>query len=485
MVALESIFAHARTSPETIAVVHGGRTVSYREFAARITLARRFLSGQAIDPGRVAVLCVADILEHWIIRLALRGLGVTTVSARSTQDITQLNLGAISVVSSGYWPGLADAAVAAGWSLTRATPDVHADWTAAPAEGAMAAGVAAPGSTMLLTSGTTGLYKKVVYDAAAEARLIAENVERAGITARTVFNVLDFGGWTGAHYTWPALTWKAGGRIVIAQGPEPWRSLADPTLTHIVVTPHLLADLLARPTGAPARSDAMRIFVVGGVLSQALWREARERLTSDIWSVYGSTESCHIAYTRVETAEDLNAHRIHASDKVQVVDDDGRTARPGQVGVVRIRTGGVDGYLDDPETTRAFFHDGYFYPGDLALVREDGRFVLQGRITDVVNVLGNKLATTPIETALQDALDAEAVCVFSVPGAQGEQVHVAIQPTRTISAAELKAALQASLPPAVADVQVHSVQAFPRNYMGKIDRASLRDQLAPNAAEPG
>ena len=485
MVALDSIFAHARTAPETIAVVHGERAVSYREFGARITLARRFLSGQAIDPGRVAVLCVGDILESWIVRLALRGLGVTTVSARAVSGIAQLGLGSVSVVSAGGWPGLAEAAAAAGWPLIEVPPHVHADWTAAPSEGPMAAGVPTPGATMLLTSGTTGLYKKVVYDAAAEARLIAENVERAGISARTVFNVLDFGGWTGAHYTWPVLTWSAGGRIVIAQVADPWRSLTDRTLTHAVVTPHLLSDLLARLTGAPAAHDTMRIFVVGGVLSQAVWRDARERLRADIWSVYGSTESCHLTYTRVEAAEDLNAHRVHAADKVQVVDNGGRPSTPGQVGVVRIRTGGVDGYLDDPQTSRAFFHRGYFYPGDLAIVREDGRFSLQGRVTDVVNVLGDKLPTTPIETALQQALDAEAVCVFSVPGAQGEQVHVAIQPTRTISAGELKAALQASLPPAVADVHVHSVKAFPRNYMGKIDRARLRDQLAPEADDPG
>ena len=252
----------------------------------------------------------------------------------------------------------------------------------------------------------------------------------------------------------------------------------------MVTTPHFLASLVARPSGAVVRNAGLRLFVVGVVLSQALWRETQEQLTDDIWSVYGSTESCHITYTRVETAEDLNAHRAHAGDTVQVVDDAGRPSLPGQVGVVRIRTGGVDAYLDDPETSRAFFHDGYFYPGDLARVREDGRFSLQGRITDVVNVLGSKLATTPIETALQETLDAEAGCVFSVPGAQGEQVHVAIQPTRTISAGELKAALQAALPSAVADVRVHSVKAFPRNYMGKIDRARLRDQLAADTAGP-
>ncbi|MDR3470750.1 MAG: hypothetical protein P4M09_03535, partial [Devosia sp.] len=89
---------------------------------------------------------------------------------------------------------------------------------------------------------------------------------------------------------------------------------------------------------------------------------------------------------------------------------------------------------------------------------------------------GDKIATTPIETALQDRLGAEAVCVFSVPGQDGEAVHVAIQTARPVAAAELKAALRAALP-AVPQARVHAVKAFPRNHLGKIERAALKAQL--------
>jgi acyl-CoA synthetase (AMP-forming)/AMP-acid ligase II len=471
---LGSIFAHARARPHAVAIIHPDGPISYGELAARIVLMRRHLSGLRVDRERLAALHGHGILGGWIVRLALRGLGVTTVSTRSMQEIARL--GPVSVIAA---PGSVEPGTgpAAGQRLFQLAEGISDGWEAVDLAGVDAVEAAASGGHMLLTSGTTGVYKKVLYDDAAEARLVAANLGLAGITAETTFHVLNFGGWTGANYTWPVLAWSAGGRILVDPGPEPWRSLADPRVTHAVVTPQMLAELVARPSDAPLRNDGLRLFVVGGLMSRTLWRSASERLTPAIYSVYGATESCHITYTRIDRPEDLNSHQIHAAETLQVVDDGDQPVPAGQVGVVRIRTAGVDGYQDDPETTRAFFRDGWFYPGDLGVVGTDGRLTLQGRVTDVINVLGDKVATTPIETALQERLDAEAVCVFSVPGEGGEQVHVAIQPRGPIGAVDLKAALVAALPAGIADVDVHSVKAFPRNDMGKIDRTRLKDQL--------
>lgn len=90
--------------------------------------------------------------------------------------------------------------------------------------------------------------------------------------------------------------------------------------------------------------------------------------------------------------------------------------------------------------------------------------------------MGDKIAAAPIEAALRDALGARDVCVFSAPGADGEAVHVAVQPGRTISPDDLRAALAVALP-GIAQVRVHAVEAFPRNHIGKIERAALKAQL--------
>jgi acyl-CoA synthetase (AMP-forming)/AMP-acid ligase II len=159
-----------------------------------------------------------------------------------------------------------------------------------------------------------------------------------------------------------------------------------------------------------------------------------------------------------------------------VVDDADRPLPSGQVGLVRLKASrGEAGYLDDEATSRAFFKGGWFYPGDLGII-EAGRLVLQGRVTDVINIKGGKLATLPIETALQERLGARAVCVFSVPTPDGEAVHVAIQPGQTITPQALRDALIAALP-RMRDVRVHRVESLPRNHMGKVDRAALKRAL--------
>ena len=57
--------------------------------------------------------------------------------------------------------------------------------------------------------------------------------------------------------------------------------------------------------------------------------------------------------------------------------------------------------------------------------------------TDVINVLGDKIATDPIERALQDRLSAEGVCILSIENTGGEdEIHVVIQSSRPIEPAK-------------------------------------------------
>lgn len=476
---VHSIFGFAARAPDKPALTvtgHGARTLTYREFAARIALMRGFLARQPLALDRVAVLCIADLAEVWIVGLALRGLGVTTLHCGSAGDIGRLGLARPTVVSlaAESWPGLAEAVERAGGSLILAPSGVHDAWS--EVEIAAAAPAARPaGGHILLTSGTTGVYKKVLITAAGEAANLAFRTDLYRLSGQSIVNVFGMGGWTSVGYHLPATVWSLGGGAVFHHGPDNWRSLAQAPCTAAFTHPELLAALLATPEDALARNDAMMLMVTSGPLSRANWRAARERLTRDVRTCIGSTEAGGVSLTRIETADDLNWHRIHPGREVQVVDEADRPLPAGAVGVLRVRTTGVDAYLGDAPASAAFFRGGYFYPGDLGVRRDDGRIALQGRVTDVINVMGHKRPAAPIEARLQDSLGAPAVCVFSVPGADGEAVHVAIQPGQAITAEQLKAALLEALP-GVAGAHVHTVEAFPRNATGKIDRAALRLQ---------
>ena len=406
--------------------------------------------------------------------------GGDQLSGRFVDGLRQLRLGPLTLIApaAGPWPGLAEAAAAAGWRLILKPADLYAG--AEALEPQAPAARADQGGHILLSSGTTGAHKAVLIDTANQLRNLPLRSAALGVTPASLINVFDFGGWTAIGYQWPVCAWSLGAGVVIHQGPDRFRSLATPGLTHLMTQPGLLAALLDAPAEAALRNDAVALIFGGGMLAPAQWRAARERLTRDVRTIVGSTEVGTFTVTPIETVEDLQWHRIDPNHRVQVVDDQDQPLPAGRMGLVRVATTGVDSYLDDPQATRQFFRGGYFHTGDLGTIREDGRLALQGRVTDVINLFGHKIATGPIEALLQERLDAQAVCVFSAPGAEGEEVHVAIQPGPTVTMPVLRAALQAAFPD-LADVRVHGVTAFPRNHMGKIERATLKAQLLPGA----
>jgi acyl-coenzyme A synthetase/AMP-(fatty) acid ligase len=334
------------------------------------------------------------------------------------------------------------------------------------------------GGHILLTSGTTGAYKKVLRDPAEQAGDWEYRRNVFGITDRSVVNVVSLGCWAGAGHNYPIATWDAGGTVAMYQQAEIWNALRTPAVTHCFVFPQLLADILRAPPQELERKDEMQLIVTGGPLSQPMADAAKSRLTSRLYTSIGATEASTYTLTRIESAEDLRWHRLIPSRRVEVVDEQDRVLPSGQAGRLRVDPGrGITGYLHDDATTRAFFRDGFFYPGDLALFRPDGRFALQGRVTDVINILGKKIASAPIEQALERELGVTGVCVFSAQNEKfEEEIQVAIETEQAIEEARLAPVLRREIPDAPG-FRVRLFSAFPRNEMGKIRRAELRQWL--------
>jgi len=475
------IRAKARETPDKTAIVFNNRELSYRRFACLIEISRRYLAAQGLAGEGVAVLPSGSLMSTWILGLALHSLGMTTLAVSSAEEIGRLNLPDIRcvVATAGAHPGLDHICAAGGWRLLRVPAEII--------DGATAQGVVLDlpdlsgpfGGHILLTSGTTGSYKKVFFDPAQQWHRFCYLQGLHGITDQSLVNVLNFGMWTSVGYYFAASTWDAGGTVVIYQGRALHDAFRWPGISHTYVIPHLLAQILAAPDGALPHSDAMQLCVMAGALPQSLADLARARLTRQIYIHYGSTEASVNARTLVETPEDLRWHRPVPSCGIEAVDEQGRTLAAGQVGLIRVPVfAGVTSYLHDEAASRAFFRDGYFYPGDLGVFRSDGRLALHGRVTDVVNILGSKIATGPIEEALQHQLGVSGVCVFSVQNeAAEEEIHVAIETARPIDQTRLAAALGRELQ-GVPDALVHFIDALPRNDMGKIQRDVLKKSAA-------
>ena len=393
------IFDRARQTPDRTAMIYNGRPLSYSLFAQRIAIARGYFARQGYFGPSHVVLAVRNLMDVWILSLALRSLGLTTAPVRLAVGLDKLlaALPNVRVVTSPdeSWPRLTGVCTKLGVPLLSVSlagePDV---------------GLEAPeprqplGGHILVTSGTTGGYKMVLISPAVDADFMRRKVDLVGLNQDSVYCIFDFGAWTEVGYTCAVSAWSVGGAVLIEQGHEEYHALSRPGITHAFLTPAMLEAVLAAPAGF-RRNEAMQIAVGGGAMTQTQIDQVKARLTPHLFNWFGSTEVGAVAYTPLDTPDDRKWHLLVPDRAVEIVDESDRAVPTGEIGRLRVGTaGGPTSYLYDEAATRDFFKDGFFYPGDLAVMRADGRIALQGRATDVINVQGTKISPAPIEERL-------------------------------------------------------------------------------------
>ncbi|MGA7267327.1 MAG: AMP-binding protein, partial [Aestuariivirga sp.] len=144
----------ADAAPDKTALIHNGRTLTYRDLANRSLAMIGYLQTQELQAGSTAVIVVRSLLNSWIAIFALRALGVNTITAESLLQMRQLGMqgSAYVIVDSSEKEGGADCSqIAPGQRLIDMSQVPSTLPEAARAE------LAGPcGGHILYTSGTTG-----------------------------------------------------------------------------------------------------------------------------------------------------------------------------------------------------------------------------------------------------------------------------------------------------------------------------------------
>jgi acyl-coenzyme A synthetase/AMP-(fatty) acid ligase len=468
----------ARRDPARPAMVHNGQPLSYGGLARAIEAARRFLRPLGLPAGQTAIILVHNLWHAWVQLLALRSLGLDTVVVRSVEHAEALNLRSVAGVVMRQ-AGLTVHDLAAPFLADKKIVGVPSDIYGAIESGPLPDATAIespPGGHILFTSGATGFHKKVRDEGllgSSKSRSIARHRR---FDRDTVLHNFDFPLSAAIGFRFPAAVWHVGGCVVLDQQPELARFDAR-EITHASLVPRMLASLLKLPEGALIASNRLMLLMVGGTPALATAEAAARRLTDRLLVSFGATELCPAALlSAFRGPEDLLWLPPHEGRVVQVVDDAGRPCPPGVEGELRVLLTELDAsaYLDDPETSARFFRDGYFHPGDMAMRREDGRIRLLGRVSDVLNLQGNKIAVEPAEQRLGQLLGIEEVCLFSRLNDEGEdELTVVLRTEREIPEAKLKLVEREF--PNFRRVRFRRLAEFPRTELGKIQRFRLRE----------
>jgi malonyl-CoA/methylmalonyl-CoA synthetase len=161
----------------------------------------------------------------------------------------------------------------------------------------------------------------------------------------------------------------------------------------------------------------------------------------------------------------------------------GEVVGPDVVGDIEVMGPNVfAGYWRRPElSTTEFTADGFFRTGDVGAFDTDGYLRIVGRSKDLIISGGLNVYPKEVEDVLDGAEGVEESAVVGVPDADyGEAVVAAVvaEKGRALDEAALRSYARAHLASFKVPKRVHIVAALPRNAMGKVEKARLREDFS-------
>jgi acyl-CoA synthetase (AMP-forming)/AMP-acid ligase II/acyl carrier protein len=166
-----------------------------------------------------------------------------------------------------------------------------------------------------------------------------------------------------------------------------------------------------------------------------------------------------------------------AGAEIAILDVHGRCLPSGEPGEIALRGPSITrGYINDDDATQSAFRDGWFLTGDLGYVDPDGYLFIVGRIKDVINRGGQKVAPPEVEEALLRHPDVVEAAVFASPHKRlGADVAAAVvlRPDAKVDAQKLRDFARERLAGFKVPGQIRIVPNIPKSAGGKINRGEL------------
>jgi fatty-acyl-CoA synthase len=363
---------------------------------------------------------------------------------------------------------------------------------------------------MLYTGGTTGMPKGVMYAmggmtggfvtsgfpllglaAPSDASEIAALVKGAAEAGNRLISIPaaplmhGTGVWLGAFI--PHL---AGGVVATLQN----RSLdADELLRLVeaeaVTNLTIVGDAFAKPiiraldaavaSGRPYDTSSLKMVISSGVMWTA---EVKEQLLDRVEQLVlldaiGSTEGSMGMSITMKGLPPSTA-KFSQMPTTKVFTDDDREVQPGSGEIGMVAAGGnvPFGYFKDPEksarTFRVINGQRYSFPGDLAMVADDGSLILLGRGSQVINSGGEKIFPEEVEEAVKRVAGVHDCLVVGIDDEKFGQAVTAVVSLNEGAAAtegEIIAGVKGQLAGFKAPKRVVFVSQVPRAPNGKAD----------------
>lgn len=261
---------------------------------------------------------------------------------------------------------------------------------------------------------------------------------------------------------------------------------ALPRATAMMGVPTFYTRLVREPRFNRETTAHLRLMISGSAPLLAQTHAEVEALTGHrVLERYGMTE------TNMNTSNPYEGPRMAGTVGPPLPGVELRLTHPetgavlpvGEIGMIEVRGENVfRGYWRQPEKTAAEFRaDGFFITGDLGVIGHDGYVTIVGRGKDLIITGGFNVYPKEVEEAIDALPGVIESAVIGLPHpdfGEGVTAVVVALPDAGLTEKGIIAALQNQLAAFKRPKRVLLVESLPRNAMGKVQKAHLRDRHA-------
>ncbi|MBY8848281.1 class I adenylate-forming enzyme family protein [Saccharothrix longispora] len=446
--------------PDSVAVVDGAGSWTYRELREKALDAAAWLAVRGARPGDRVVVRVGNVREFVALLFGTLYRGAVVVPLNPAMKPYHVR----SVLADAEPAVVVTDPAEIGTAARRPTVRVRPTDLAA----------------LVYTSGSTSTPKGVI--SSHDAVLFATDAIASRLRYRAddvVLTALPLSFDYALYQVFLAVS--AGCSLVLSDVDAPARLLGvikDNGVTVVPVVPSL-AGLLVRLAGRGEPPSSVRLFTnTGAALAPASAQQLRDAFPgARVVPMYGITECKRV--TIAEPDRDLvkpgSVGTALPGTEVLIVDGAGAPCPPGTVGQIVVRGPHVmAGYWRAEElTAHRFPVPATLHTGDYGHLDADGELFFEGRRDDLFKRRGVRMSAREVEAATLDIAGVTAAAVLP-PGEHGDLAVVAVTGREP---AEVLAGLRERLEDAKVPAVCRTVECLPLTPNGKTDLRALAELL--------
>ncbi|ARS89552.1 acyl-CoA synthetase [Natrarchaeobaculum aegyptiacum] len=353
---------------------------------------------------------------------------------------------------------------------------------------------------MLYTSGTTGrpkgaihTHRQILATADTYARYCLEPTEDDVFGGNPP---LPFAYGYGDLVTFPLRFGASTSLVEDASPADLLEAIENHGITVLCSIPTAFNQILSQHPDGPEEYDVSSLRVgmsAGEPLTPNTFENFEEAYGIDLLDGIGTTEMLHIFISHRHDDEEIDPTATGfpvPGYEAKIIDPDtGEELERGESGLLAVRGPTGIEYWDRPEKQADAVEDGWSIPGDIFVMREDGRLEYKSRRDDLIISSGYNIPGPEVEAVVEEH---EAVSEVAVVGSPHEERGEIVKAFVVLEEGhegsddlvdEIQNHVKNTLAPYKYPRDVEFCQSLPRTETGKIRRTELRDQEREKTAE--